>query len=93
MNKENDEPWRNWEVEDWERDICKQRHIMNIDHCYISKEERAKGAYFQLMMEEKGDFRQTWMEIIEERSATRKLMKKREKEEYKENGNSDEPGK
>ena len=87
MNKENEEPWRDWEVEDWENDIWKTRQIIKIDCCYKNKEERAKEAYFQLIMEEQetGDFRQTWMEIIEERSAARKLMKKMEKEEDKEN--------
>ena len=93
MNKENNEPWRDWEVEDWEHDLWKTRQ--KIDVWYQTKEERAKGAYLQLIIEEgeRGEFRQTWMEIIEERSAARKLMKKREKEEDKENENSDEPGK
>ena len=85
MNKENDEPWRDWEIEGWKHDIWKTRQTTKIYCCYKNKEERAKEAYFQLIMEEqeRGDFRQTCMEIIEERIAARKLMKKMEKEEDK----------
>ena len=92
MNKENNEPWRDWEVEDWEHDLWKTKQ--KIDVLYQTKEERAKGAYLQLIIEEgEGwEFRQTLMEIIK-KSAARKLMKKREKEEEKENEKSDEPGK
>ena len=94
MNKENNEPWRDWEVEDWEHDIWKTR-LHKFEFWNQTKEERAKGAYLQLIIEEgeRGEYRKTWMEIIEERSAERKLMKKREKEEDKENEKSDEPGK
>ena len=86
MNKENNEPWRDWEVEDWEHDMWKTR-LHKFDFWNQTKEERAKeqskGAYLQLIIEEgeRGEFRKTWMEIIEERSAARKLMKEREKEE------------
>ena len=91
MNKENDEPWRDWEIEDWEHDIWKTRQIIKIDCCYKNKEERAKEAYFQEIKEEeeKGIYRQTVAELIEERSAARKLMKEMEKEEDKEDANSD----
>ena len=51
MNKENNEPWRDWEVEDWEQDIWKTR-LHKIDFWYQTKEERAKAAYFQLIIEE-----------------------------------------
>ena len=94
MNKENDEPWRDWEIEDWEHEIWLRRQIIG-NSFYKNKEERAKEAYFQLIMEEqeRGGFRQTWTEIIEKRSAARKLMKKMENEEDKEGANSDKPGK
>ena len=86
MNKENNEPWRDWEVKDWEQDIWKTR-LYKFDFWNLTDEERAeeqsKGAYLQLAIEEgeRGEFRKTWMEIIEERSAARKLMKEREREE------------
>ena len=59
------------------------------------EEERAKEAFFQEIKkeEERGVFRQTVAELIEERSAARKLMKEMEKEEDKEDANSDKPGK
>ena len=59
------------------------------------EEERAKEAYFQEIKkeEERGVYRQTVAELIEERSAARKLMKEMEKEEDKEDANSDKPEK
>ena len=59
------------------------------------EEERAKEAYFQEIKEEeeRGVYRQTVAELIEERSAARKLMKKMKKEKEEINANSEKPEK
>ena len=67
MNKENNEPWRDWEVEDWEHDLWKTKQ--KIDVWYQTKGERAKGAYLQLIIGEgeRGEFRKTLMEMIKKK--------------------------
>ena len=54
------------------------------------EEEKAKEAYFQMIKEEeeRGNFRQTVSELIEETSGERKLMKEIEKEEEEKGANA-----
>ena len=88
MNKDNNEPWRDWEVEDWEHDFWNTR-LHKFDFWSLTKEERAeeqsKGAYLELAIEEgeRGEFRKTWMEIIEKK----KCSKKAEEREGEKRGN------
>ena len=82
INKENNEPWRDWEVEDWEYDLWKTRQ--KTDVWYQTKEERAKGAYFQLIIEEgeRGKYRKN----MEGTNRRKKCRKKADEEEGERRG-------